>query len=613
MFNPYPFDDMRPLNRLSLPDELSRSIVAGNRNIAECLSERIKELRDRKQSRVIVGMDGYPGADWLPLIRLLSQRLSDRGFAPSSADVAEVYKSSEEVEAMLRPYLTEDPEGDPIRLFGRLYEGGFTDLFDQSKLDSFASGLKRGDDPSDVLFIYGCGAGVKALREHCDLFLYFDVIPKDAVLRVKNGEYDNLADDSRRPYKQVLRRCYYFDYEICGRLRTEMLKNNLVDYYLASSDKLNMKLVPRDAFNALCSQLVKQPFRCKPVYNEGVWGGYYTKKLRQLPDEMKNCAWVFDLIPLEVSVFVEVGDHTIDIPYFTFVRKEGVSLMGQACVDAFDGYFPIRFNYDDTYHSNGNMSIQVHPTDEFTKDEFGEHGRQDESYYVIATGHGAKTYCGFNDNIDIERFWTDVRRSEREHTPVEYDAYVHSVPSVPGRQFLLPAGTIHSSGRNQLILEIGSLTIGSYTFKLYDYLRMDLDGTPRPIHSKYGERVLQTQRQAAWVNEHLVPEPRVITEGTGWRELVVGEHELLYFSLRRIELEKIAVQSTGGVFHVLVLVDGERVRIEAVADPSLSYTMDYLDMVVVPAAVGEYRIVNLGDQPVCMHKTHLKDGFADCL
>ncbi len=48
-------------------------------------------------------------------------------------------------------------------------------------------------------------------------------------------------------------------------------------------------------------------------------------------------------------------------------------------------------------------------------------------------------------------------------------------------QFMLPGGTIHASGRNQLILEIGSLTVGSYTFKLYDYLRADLDGTRRPI------------------------------------------------------------------------------------------------------------------------------------
>jgi len=259
------------------------------------------------------------------------------------------------------------------------------------------------------------------------------------------------------------------------------------------------------------------------------------------------------------------------------------------------------------------MSIQVHPTDDFIKERFSEHGRQDESYYVVATGHGAKTYCGFRDDINIDRFWKDISRSETERTPIDYDSYVNSVQSFPGRQFLLPAGTIHCSGRNQLILEIGSLTVGSYTFKLYDYLRLDIDGVPRPIHSRYGREVLKTDRRASWVAKNLVPVPEVVASGDGWSESIVGEHELIYFSLRRIELAKEVTQNTEGKFHVLVLVDGEKVIVESVEDPSRCYTLGFLDMVVVPACVGRYRIRNLGNQPVCVHKTCLKDGFEENL
>lgn len=46
---------------------------------------------------------------------------------------------------------------------------------------------------------------------------------------------------------------------------------------------------------------------------------------------------------------------------YTLVQSQGPKLMGKRSVDAFGYYFPVRFNYDDTYHSNGNMSIQCHP------------------------------------------------------------------------------------------------------------------------------------------------------------------------------------------------------------------------------------------------------------
>ena len=88
---------------------------------------------------------------------------------------------------------------------------------------------------------------------------------------------------------------------------------------------------------------------------------------------------------------------------------------------------------------------------------------------------------------------------------------------------MLPAGTIHSSGRNQVILEIGSLTIGSYTYKMYDYLRLDFDGKQRPIHTRLGEQNVATHRRASVIHDpaspdYIVQKPRVASEGEGWKE-----------------------------------------------------------------------------------------------
>ena len=146
-----------------------------------------------------------------------------------------------------------------------------------------------------------------------------------------------------------------------------------------------------------------------------------------------------------------------------------------------------------------------------------------------------------------------IALADTEYKEVDYMKYVNYEESKPGLQVMLPAGTIHSSGRNQVILEIGSLTIGSYTYKLYDYLRPDLDGKPRPIHTWHGERVLDFSRRTSAIHGTIVHEPRLVRKGDDWAEYIVGECEELYFSLRRLEFEKTIEDNTNGKFVVLTL------------------------------------------------------------
>ncbi len=608
MFNPFPYDDPTPVNRPPLPEETAGSIVSGVHAAAQ---GRAKAARELPAGRAIVALDGYPGAQWEQLVSLIAQDLAKSGVPADAVDVSSCYKERAVLDVELRDFLPEDKVKDPVLLYGKLYRGGYAGIFDRGRLEGLRRDLeKRKKGARGVLLVYGCGAAIRDLRALCDLVVYLDITPKQAILRARAGLYRNLGDARPRPIKELLRRCYYVDFEAAAALRRELLSDGALDWYAAADDQSKLKLIPRNTLESVLSSLAKMPFRCKPVYLEGVWGGTYMQRVRKLPPQMKNCAWVFDLIPLEVSVLVEVGPHLLDIPFFTFVQKEGAAIMGQEAVKRFGGYFPIRFNYDDSFHSSGNMSIQVHPGEDYCRATFGEHGRQDESYYVVATGHGARTYLGFRDDADPCAFLEAAKRSEKDGTRVDHDAFVSSVPSRPGTQVLLPAGTIHASGRNQVVLEIGSLTVGSYTFKLYDYLRKDLDGTLRPIHTWFGEKVLEKGRTATWAAKNLVQEPRKVAGGDGWAEYVVGEHDLLYFSLRRLELESVYEGDTAGRFHVLNLVDGEDVVVESVADPARCYRQAFLDVVVVPASVGRYRIRNLGKQPVVIHKTMLKDGFS---
>ncbi|MCE5271716.1 phosphoheptose isomerase, partial [bacterium] len=429
MFNPHPYNDPSAVNRPALDDGTVASIVTGAKETAGHLGRLLIEKAAR--GTVLVALDGYIGAQFTQTVNLISQHLKQAAIEVKAVDISRLFKPGSQLDKELADNLKEDREKDPVLLFGKLFKGGYEDLFDAGKLKAFRGEMEslKKDNAPRVVVVYGCGCSARALRQLYDLICWFDLSPKETILRARRGSFANLGDSTSKPIKALLRRCYYVDFEIAGHLRWDLIKADAIDFYLDSTVPDDLKLLPRAAFDSILAALAKYPLRCKPVYLEGVWGGHYIKKLRHLPDSMHNCAWVFDFIPLEVSLVVEAGNKLLEFPFFTFAQKQGQALMGAACVRKFKGYFPLRFNYDDSYHSSGNMSIQVHSGHAYNVDNFGEHGRQDESYYVVATGHGARTYIGFNEAADPDEFIREVKKSETEFTPVDYRKYVNHIDS----------------------------------------------------------------------------------------------------------------------------------------------------------------------------------------
>ena len=618
MYNPFPFDDPKPVNRPELSRKTVDAVVAGGTpSVAKRFAAPV--IEKARESNQIVALDGYATADWKQFLNLVARECKAAGVDFVSIDQnAECFKSGKEIDDMIDPLLIWDTEIDPTLLYGKIYKGGYEGILDEEKTKAFeekVAGMRNGS--GKVVAVYGYGCLIPRFRDLYDVTCFFDLTPKTSILRIRRGEYSNIGKERPDLVNRVIRRCYYCDFEMSVCSRRELLRNSAIDFYFLSDDPQNIQMLPFGAFADMCAQRVKYPFRAKPCELEGVWGGSYMKKLRNLPDNMRNAAWVFDFIPMEVSVLVEVGNEKLDINFCSFVCKEGVNLMGEGCVNKFHGYFPIRFNWDDSYHSTGNMSIQCHSGSAYNREHYGEFGRQDESYYVCVTGHDAKTFIGFRDDADIPQFFREIEAADKEHKPCDYMKYVNYEESRPGLQVMLPAGTIHSSGRNQVILEIGSLTIGSYTYKMYDYLRLDFDGKQRPIHTRLGEENVAQHRRASVIHDpespdYIVQKPRVAVEGDGWKEIILGENEQLYFSLRRLDFEKTCRQDTCGErFHVLSLVDGDQVLVRSVAHPERCFKMDFLDIVCVPADMGEYEIVNLGKEPVMVHKTMLRDGYQD--
>jgi len=606
IFSPSPYEDETAINHLEGDDAILNECVFGHAGVAGRITQMVQE-----DSIHVVALCGGPAAQFDRMINAIKSKASSLNQTIECISVSSILKDSKVLHEELLPYLPEDLQKDPAQIFGKLYDKPFHSLFDEHKLDMLATHLKTAKNEGRKVILYGQGSACEDFWPFLDKILFFDITNKTMFLRIRNSEYTSLGDGEGLAIPLQFRRTYYIDFQLSVHLREKLIVNDKLDFYLVGdSDKYTM-MISHPALKRLVAKLVKRPFRCKPFYSEGVWGGYFILNSRNLPrDQFKNIAWSVDMNGMDNSLMIQLDDkHRLELPFLAVLEEQPAAIMGDALAKRYGRYFPIRFSYDDTYHSAGNMSIQCHPGDAFCRSTFNEFGRQDEGYYVVATGIGAKTYLGFKNGVDVQNFIDMAKKSEREKITFDHDKYVNSIPSIPGRQFMIPGGTIHSSGRNQVVLEIGSMVMGSYTFKQYDYLRMDLNGKPRPIHTYYGEQVLARDRDADFAKEHLCKEAYLLEKGETWEEWVVGEDPLVYYSCRQLRFSTVAEGDTKGRFHVLTLVDGERATIRSKADPNECYHMRFLDVVIVPSDIGEYVVENDDPckQPIVVYKVQVKE------
>ena len=178
-----------------------------------------------------------------------------------------------------------------------------------------------------------------------------------------------------------------------------------------------------------------------------------------------------------------------------------------------------------------------------------------------------------------------------------------------GDLFLIPSGTVHASGANQLILELdmdGSRVGAEYTFHIYDYLRLDLEGKLRSIHTDHAFNVIRPFVRTNWVKKYLKQEPRLLRKGQDWAEYVLGERKEMFYQVNRLEFQKNITDNTNERFHILTLVEGESAVIRSNKFPERKYVFNYTETVVIPACLGSYTIINLGKSFCKITKSFLK-------
>jgi len=510
----------------------------------------------------LIALDGFGGNDWTALQQGLAQQLNAHW-----VNTADYFLPEDELLKVIGPSL-----GGNDPLFGRLFEGGLPEFFNMENVATRDQGLT---------IVYGPGA---ALFGQPDLLLYVD-LPKDEIqARARAKAITNLGAAAPADFGSMYKRFFFVDWPALNRHKAALLP--AIDWFVDGTDAANPIFVMGDHLRAALTEMAGSYFRVRPWFYPGPWGGQYMKRnFPGLPQEVPNYAWSFELIVPENGLVLESGEHRLECSFDLLMFQHYKEVLGQAA-ERFVYNFPIRFDYLDTIEG-GNLSVQCHPRRAYIKENFGEPFTQDESYYIVTCEPGAKVYLGFRDGLNQTQFRAELERSHREGTPIDADRYINSVEAHPHDLFLIPGGTVHGAGAGNLVLEISN-TPYIYTFKMYDWVRRDLQGKLRPLNFDRAWANLDFDRQEQYVAEKLCPTPMAMRSGPGWQEVFVGTHPDLFFAVDRLEFTKPVAIETQGKCHILNLVEGEDV--ELLTQNGHTARFSFGETFVVPAAAGGYTL-----------------------
>ncbi|MGA8406983.1 MAG: class I mannose-6-phosphate isomerase [Candidatus Acidiferrales bacterium] len=520
----------------------------------------------------VVCVECYPGAFVEQIAEMLKQSLQPAVVIRS----ADSFKSPARLQHLFESFLTDDP------VFGRMNQIEIADFFDPGLLHKTQRRIAKA---RGVVLVIGTGASLLAPPHR--ILVYADMARWEIQQRQRRDEIGNLGADNRNQRPSLkYKRAFFIDWRAADRLKKQLLGK--FDFYLDTNNRAVPKMITGEMFLAALQTTARRPFRVVPFFDPGPWGGQWMKEVCDLPRHTPNYAWCFDCVPEENSLLFGFGDVRIESPAINLVFRHPRELLGDAVHGRFGAEFPIRFDFLDTWEG-GNLSLQVHPLTEYIQAKFGMHYTQDESYYLLDAKKDGAVYLGLKNHVDRDKMARDLFAAQRGGPPFDAARYVNKFPAKKHDHFLIPAGTIHCSGKNSLVLEI-SATPYIFTFKLWDWGRMGLDGTPRPIHIEHGINNIQWDLTTNWVRQNLLNHFQKLRKGRGWREERTGLHVREFIETRRHWFRARVPHRTAGSVNVLNLVEGEEAIVESPRAAFAPLIIHYAETFIVPAALGEYTI-----------------------
>jgi mannose-6-phosphate isomerase class I len=562
--------DKFPFVEVSKSSELC---MAGWENI---FAEVRRLVASKDKIKTVICIELYHGVDTAEIRDAIRANLE----TVALLDTGDFLKNAAEIKEMVYPFVTDDP------VFGKMNTLEMKDFFEMDRVGRAQAELRAIGAGTVVV----CGEGA-ALFADADILIYADMARWEIQKRMKRKEAGNFGmnnlDEAFAPkYKQG----YFVDWRVLDRHKERLFGS--VDYFVDTHIAGEPKMVGAEIYKKGLDKAVNQPFRVVPFFDPGPWGGQWLKEVADLDRDEVNYAWGFDCVPEENSLLFKLGEHIFELPSINLVLTRPKQLLGESVYRQFGAEFPIRFDFLDTMEG-GNLSLQVHPTRAYIQEHFGMDYTQDESYYFLETGDDACVYLGTCKDVNAAQMITDLEEAQNGSSDFDAEKYVNKLPVRKHDHILIPAGTVHCSGKNAVVLEI-SATPYIFTFKLWDWGRLGLDGKPRPISIEHGKKVIDWNRDEDWVKENLFNNITEISVNGHSREESTGLYSTQFIETRRHWFDAGVTHYTHGNLNVVNLVEGDEAVVESPDGLFEPYVIHYAETFIVPANVPAYTISPFG-------------------
>lgn len=285
-----------------------------------------------------------------------------------------------------------------------------------------------------------------------------------------------------------------------------------------------------------------------PVYKDYIWGGEkLVNKYGKTPEKLP-CAESWEL-SFHKDGLTKLADGSI-LQEVADARSLGEN------VSAMD-FFPMLIKFID---AKQNLSVQVHPSDEYALKNENSLGKT-EMWYIVDAEENAGIYFGFQRDITEEEYEAAIKNN----TLTDLLSFQ---PVKAGEWYFIPSGTVHAIGAGCLICEIQQNS--NLTYRVYDYGRKDANGNTRPLHIEKALKVSSLKK--------ITSAPLKVSVGEGER---IGVSK--YFTVTKCAVEErkqlIADNKT---FKCISCVDGEG------AIDGVKFSVG--DSLFVPAGYGEFTV-----------------------
>ncbi len=542
--------------------EYKKRVLVGNQMLTEQIRKQIE------QGKKIFVYDCYPGVDKSSLLSLLKEIDHKLLIDTDTCKLTE-----EGLHKIFDKNITED------RVFGYMVKDRLESCFDQVKVAEIKKEIDQ--HKNEIIFIVGVGASLLAKGE---IHYYLDLTRWEIQLRYRKGMPNWLFGNPQAPFLTKYKIGYFVEWRLADAHKEEQFDQ--VDYWLDANDPRELKAIDKEGFYQAFGKIAREPFRMEPYFDQSVWGGQWMKKVFDLSPEADNYGWAFDGVPEENSVNFRLGEHTVTFPTMNLVKLFPKELLGKRVYDRFGAEFPIRFDMLDTFEG-GNLSLQVHPTTDYIKNTFGMNYTQDESYYILDATENSCVYIGLKEGINQEQMISELEAANRGELIFDAEKYVNKIPVKKHDHILIPAGTIHCSGKDTQVLEI-SATPYIFTFKLWDWGHIGLDGLPRPVHIHHGKHNIQWDRDSKWVKENLIHQEQVVKENGECKIERTGLHEYEFIETMRYTFQGEVGVTLKDSVALLNLVEGKEAWLKSCEHGWGPKKIHYGETFIVPAAVKEF-------------------------